>query len=139
RNLSLWRYFPRRTPSTSVTATFTFSVSARRSSSRTCSGLRPSMAMALSLLFRLSVTAGGRMPYCEEMPEPLRQALYALVYYFGIVVLVRLAGKRLAGQTTTFDLVVLIQMAVVLQSVALRDGPLNAGVFLVTALAAHRG
>jgi uncharacterized membrane protein YcaP (DUF421 family) len=73
------------------------------------------------------------------MSEPLLQVLYALAYYFGIVVLVRLAGKRLAGQTTTFDLVVLIQMGVVLQSVALREGPLNAAVFLATVLAAHRG
>jgi uncharacterized membrane protein YcaP (DUF421 family) len=73
------------------------------------------------------------------MSEPLRQALYALGYYFGIVVLVRLAGKRLAGQTTTFDLVVLIQMAVVLQSVALMKGAANAAVFLGTLLAAHRG
>lgn len=69
----------------------------------------------------------------------LRQAFYALIYYFGIVVLVRLAGKRLAGQTTTFDLVVLIQMAVVLQSVCLNEGFANAGVFLATLLAAHRG
>jgi uncharacterized membrane protein YcaP (DUF421 family) len=69
----------------------------------------------------------------------LRQALYALAYYFGIVVLVRVAGKRLAGQTTTFDLVVLIQLAVVLQSALLKDGYANAAVFLVTVLTAHRG
>jgi uncharacterized membrane protein YcaP (DUF421 family) len=80
------------------------------------------------------------MPYSKEMFEPLlRQALCALAYYFGIVILVRLAGKRLAGQTTTFDLVVLIQMAVVLQSALLKEGYANAAVFLATLLTAHRG
>ena len=51
----------------------------------------------------------------------------------------RLAGKRLAGQTTTFDLVVLIQLAVVLQTTALAEGTANAVVFVVTVLAAHIG
>jgi uncharacterized membrane protein YcaP (DUF421 family) len=80
------------------------------------------------------------MPYSKQMPETLLfQALYALAYYFGIVVLVRLAGKRLAGQTTTFDLVVLIQLAVVLQSALLKKGYANTAVFLATVLTAHRG
>ena len=68
-----------------------------------------------------------------------RQVLYALAYYVGLVVILRLAGKRLAGQTTTFDLVVLIQMGVVLQSTALRPGTANAVVFLLTVFAAHFG
>jgi len=68
-----------------------------------------------------------------------RQVLYALAYYVGLVVMMRLAGKRLAGQTTTFDLVVLIQMAVVLQSTALGKGVVNAAVFLVTVFVAHIG
>jgi len=68
-----------------------------------------------------------------------RQVLYALAYYVGLVVILRLAGKRLAGQTTTFDLVVLIQMAVVLQSTALRPGTAHAVVFLATVFAAHFG
>jgi uncharacterized membrane protein YcaP (DUF421 family) len=72
------------------------------------------------------------------MPLDLvRQALYALAYYVGLVVIMRLAGKRLAGQTTTFDLVVLIQMAVVLQSTALRPGKAPAAVFLATVFVAH--
>ena len=66
------------------------------------------------------------------------QALLAVLYYIGLVVVMRVAGKRLAGQTTTFDLVVLIQMAVVLQSTAFREGPTNAVVFLVTVLTVHR-
>lgn len=73
------------------------------------------------------------------MPEPLLQALLALAYYAGLVLILRLAGKRLAGQTTTFDLVVLIGLGVVLQQIALRDGPANAVVFIVTVFCLHRG
>jgi len=73
------------------------------------------------------------------MPDVVAQPLLALAYYAGLVALFRLAGKRLAGQTTTFDLVVLITLAVVLQGAALRDGTLNAMLFVVTVFAAHRG
>ena len=69
----------------------------------------------------------------------LLQAALAALYYVGLVVLARLAGKRLAGQTTTFDLLVLIQLGVALQATALRPGVLNALVFIVTAFALHRG
>ncbi len=67
----------------------------------------------------------------------LIQALYAFCYYFALVLLLRLAGKRLAGQTTTFDLVVHIQMAVVLQTTLLREGIPNAIVFLAVVFATH--
>ena len=67
-----------------------------------------------------------------------RQALYAVAYYAGLVLILRLAGKRLAGQITTFDLVVLIQLAVVLQTTLLEEGVANAFVFLVTVLVLHR-
>jgi uncharacterized membrane protein YcaP (DUF421 family) len=40
---------------------------------------------------------------------------------------------------TTFDLVVLITMSVALQSMALREGRLNAFVFVLTVFLAHRG
>ena len=73
------------------------------------------------------------------MPDIAAQPLLALAYYAGLVALFRLAGKRLAGQTTTFDLVVLITLAVVLQGAALRDGTLNAMLFVATVFAAHRG
>jgi uncharacterized membrane protein YcaP (DUF421 family) len=43
-----------------------------------------------------------------------------------LIVLMRVAGKRLAGQTTTFDLIVLITLGVVLQSSALQKGMANA-------------
>jgi uncharacterized membrane protein YcaP (DUF421 family) len=70
--------------------------------------------------------------------EVFEQFLLAIGYYAILVVLFRLAGKRMAGQTTTFDLVVMIGLAVVLQSVTLRSGAGNAAVFVATVFAAHR-
>lgn len=69
----------------------------------------------------------------------LAQAGLAALYYVGLVLLARLAGKRLAGQTTTFDLLVLIQLGVALQQMALGEGVKNAAVFIVVAFAMHRG
>lgn len=71
--------------------------------------------------------------------EWLLQVAKALAYYAALIVIMRLAGKRLAGQTTTFDLIVLITLAVVIQSTALQRGWTNALVFVVTVFAAHRG
>ena len=71
--------------------------------------------------------------------ELVLQALKALGYYIVLVVIMRLAGKRLAGQTTTFDLIVLITLGVVIQSTALQDGWANAVVFVITVFALHRG
>jgi uncharacterized membrane protein YcaP (DUF421 family) len=72
------------------------------------------------------------------MPEPILQVLLALAYYASLVLIMRLAGKRLAGQTTTFDLVVLITLGVVLQQMVLREGTWNSILFVVTVFAAHR-
>jgi uncharacterized membrane protein YcaP (DUF421 family) len=69
----------------------------------------------------------------------VRQAALALGYYFGLVLVMRLAGKRLAGQVTTFDLVVLITMGVVLQGISLLPGKTNALIFVATVFTAHRG
>jgi uncharacterized membrane protein YcaP (DUF421 family) len=66
------------------------------------------------------------------------QALAAAAYYGSLVLMMRLAGKRLAGQTTTFDLIVLISLGVVLQTSALRPGLANAIVFVVTVFSLHR-
>lgn len=66
------------------------------------------------------------------------QVLLALAYYVLLVTVMRLAGKRLAGQTTTFDLVILITISVVLQRTALREGVLNAMVFVVTIFGSHQ-
>lgn len=71
--------------------------------------------------------------------ELLLQAVKALAYYAVLIVIMRLAGKRLAGQTTTFDLIVLITLGVVIQSTALQDGWANAVVFVVTVFAVHLG
>jgi len=71
--------------------------------------------------------------------ELLQQALKAVAYYVALIVIMRLAGKRLAGQTTTFDLIILISLAVVIQGTALQEGWANALVFAVTVFAVHLG
>ena len=72
------------------------------------------------------------------LQELLLQAVKAFAYYAALIVLMRLAGKRLAGQTATLDLIVLITLAVVLQTTALQKGAWNALVFVVTVFALHR-
>lgn len=67
----------------------------------------------------------------------LVQAAKAAAYYVALIVLVRLAGKRFAGQTTTFDLLVLITLGVVIQSAALAEGAVNAAVFVLTVFGLH--
>jgi uncharacterized membrane protein YcaP (DUF421 family) len=79
------------------------------------------------------------LPPSLHMWEFLLQALLALAYYAALVIIMRLAGKRLAGQTTTFDLLVLITLGVVLQQTVLREGTTNALVFVATVFALHRG
>lgn len=71
--------------------------------------------------------------------QALLQFAKATAYYFFLIVLMRLAGKRLAGQTTTFDLIVLITLGVVAQTTALQPGLANAAVFIATVFAWHRG
>jgi uncharacterized membrane protein YcaP (DUF421 family) len=69
----------------------------------------------------------------------LWQAGKAAAYYAGLLILTRAAGKRMAGQTTTFDLIVLITLGVVMQTTALQAGFWNALVFIVTVFLLHRG
>lgn len=73
-----------------------------------------------------------------ELDGLLIQAAKAAAYYIALIVLVRMAGKRMAGQTTTFDLIVLIALGVVMQSAALAEGAANAAAFVVTVFALHR-
>lgn len=73
-----------------------------------------------------------------DLIQAFYQALRSIGYYAGLILLMRLAGKRLAGQATTFDLLVLITLAVVLQGVALGKGTLNSLIFFVTLFAVHR-
>jgi uncharacterized membrane protein YcaP (DUF421 family) len=69
----------------------------------------------------------------------LEQAGLAVLHYGALVAIFRAAGKRLAGQTTSFDLIVLIGLTVALQNVTLRPGAVNALVFLVVVFLLHRG
>lgn len=73
-----------------------------------------------------------------SLPSMALQVALAVAYYVAIVLIVRMAGKRLAGQVTSFDLIVLIGLAVVLQELTLEDGKVNAVVFIVTVLLVHR-
>ncbi|HYF59460.1 MAG TPA: YetF domain-containing protein [Burkholderiaceae bacterium] len=75
----------------------------------------------------------------EALVELAAQVAKAVAYYLLLVSLMRMAGKRLAGQTTTFDLIVLISLGVVLQTTTLQEGTLNAFVFVATVFATHRG
>jgi uncharacterized membrane protein YcaP (DUF421 family) len=72
------------------------------------------------------------------LEELVMQAAKAAAYYAALIVLMRVAGKRLAGQTTTFDLIILITLGVVLQSTALQKGTANAIVFIVIVFTLHR-
>jgi len=80
----------------------------------------------------------GRRGVPCMIEELLLQAAKAAAYYAALLVLVRLAGKRMAGQTTTFDLLVLITLGVVIQQAALQRGSANALVFVLTVFALHR-
>ncbi len=71
--------------------------------------------------------------------EIFQQMGLSAVFYLGVVVLFRIAGKRFAGQTTTFDLIVLISLAVAIQKVTLKDGDQNALIFIVTVFCLHMG
>jgi uncharacterized membrane protein YcaP (DUF421 family) len=71
------------------------------------------------------------------MTEVFRQAGYAGLFYVLVILLFRVSGKRLAGQTTTFDLIILISLAVALQQVTLFKGTANALVFVGTVFSIH--
>lgn len=73
----------------------------------------------------------------DKLEAALQQIGYALGYYVALVVIMRLAGKRLAGQTTTFDLVVLIGLSVALQQIALQRGLVNTALFIATVFSVH--
>jgi uncharacterized membrane protein YcaP (DUF421 family) len=73
-----------------------------------------------------------------ELDGLLIQAAKAAAWYIALIVLVRMAGKRMAGQTTTFDLIVLIALGVVMQNAALAEGTANAVAFVVAVFALHR-
>lgn len=72
------------------------------------------------------------------MQDLLVQAARAVGYYATLLVMMRLAGKRLAGQTTTFDLLVLITLGVTVQSIFVDDQPAHMLVFVIVVFAVHR-
>lgn len=72
------------------------------------------------------------------MQQLLVQAAAAVAWYVALVAITRLAGKRLAGQTATFDLIILISLGVVMQNVLLQEGAAPAFVFVVVVFALHR-
>jgi uncharacterized membrane protein YcaP (DUF421 family) len=59
------------------------------------------------------------------------------LYYIGLTLIVRMAGKRLAGQTTTIDLIILISLGVVLQNLTLAEGQWNSVIFILTVFTLH--
>jgi uncharacterized membrane protein YcaP (DUF421 family) len=74
-------------------------------------------------------------------PEPYLlavQAAKAFAYYVVLIVMMRLAGKRLAGQTTTFDLLVLITLGATVQSALVDEGLWMTAVFVVVVFTTHR-
>ena len=73
-----------------------------------------------------------------ELHEIAIQAAKAVGYYATLLVMMRLAGKRLAGQTTTFDLLVLITLGVTVQKVFLSEGTPATVVFVLVVFAVHR-
>ena len=73
-----------------------------------------------------------------DVAELAQQAAKALAYYAVLVLMMRLAGKRLAGQTTTFDLLVLITLGATLQSALVGKGLWHTAVFVTVVFAAHR-
>jgi uncharacterized membrane protein YcaP (DUF421 family) len=66
------------------------------------------------------------------------QAAKALAYYVILIVMMRLAGKRLAGQTTTFDLLVLITLGATVQSALVGKDWWQTAVFVIVVFTTHR-
>ena len=66
------------------------------------------------------------------------QAGKAVAYYAMLIIIMRLAGKRLAGQTTTFDLLVLITLGVTVQSALVGKTTPEIAVFVITVFTVHR-
>jgi uncharacterized membrane protein YcaP (DUF421 family) len=67
----------------------------------------------------------------------LSQVPLAALFYLLVIGIFRLTGKRLAGQTTTFDLIILISLSVALQQVTLKEGINAALIFVGTVFALH--
>lgn len=73
-----------------------------------------------------------------EFSADLIQTAKSLGFYLCLLLLIRFSGKRLAGQMTTFDLLVLIALAVVLQDIFIGSSVREKAVFLLSVLVIHR-
>lgn len=71
------------------------------------------------------------------MAEISRQILLACLFYGVVLILFRLGGKRLAGQTTTFDLIVMISLVVAVEQNTLLAGGRNVFIFVFTVFLLH--
>lgn len=78
-------------------------------------------------------------PFEHVVAQVVVQAGLAAAWYVGVLLLLRLLGKRFAGQVTGFDLLVLITLAVVLQTALLREGTAQALTFVVVVAGLHVG
>jgi uncharacterized membrane protein YcaP (DUF421 family) len=74
-----------------------------------------------------------------EVTEITKQILQSMAFYGAVIGLFRIAGKRLAGQTTTFDLLVLISIVVALQQATMDDSKPAKLTFVVTVFLLHLG
>ncbi len=71
------------------------------------------------------------------MNDHFAQILHAAVFYFSIVAIFRIFGKRHSGQVTTFDLVILISIAVALQTEFQHKGFINILLFITVISGLH--
>lgn len=87
------------------------------------------------------VVAGMEDETCAEVAltsaDIWQQIGLSSLYYLGLILIVRMAGKRMAGQTTTIDLIILISLGVVLQNLTLAEGHWNSAIFILTVFTLH--
>ena len=76
--------------------------------------------------------------FMEIFNDILKQTGLAFVFYIWVLALFRFSGKRLAGQTTTFDLIMLISLSVAVQNVTLLKGTGNSITFIIVVFLTHR-
>lgn len=72
-----------------------------------------------------------------SISQVLQQLGLSTLYYIGLILIVKMAGKRLAGQTTTIDLIILISLGVTLQNLTLVEGKTNSVIFICTVFMLH--
>ncbi len=71
------------------------------------------------------------------MNDYLIKIFHAAIFYFSIIGIFRVFGKRHSGQVTTFDLVILISIAVAIQQECQHKGVTNVILFIVVVSGLH--